>query len=360
MKRYLLIILLSISCFSQRINPVLFYQYGGGGVKYFTSTWNTANTSAGSSASTQVKLPLILAGTYNMRVEWGDGNQDTITAWNAAATTHTYSSGGTYTIKITGICNGWVFANTGDRLKILSVSSWGGLKIGTTQGGYFQGCSNLNLASVSDVLNLSRVTSLNLGFSGCTALTTIAKVNEWNTSSVTNMSSVFNACNVFNDNVGNWDVSNVSTFNGMFSSAFPFNNGGNPSIGNWNTSSAIDMTNMFSNAVNFNQNIGGWNTQACTNMSGTFDSATAFNQNIGSWNVSLVTNFTNFMLNKTAANFSTTNLDAIYNGWSALVGGVKPSITITFGTAKYTAASSAGRLILTSAPNNWAITDGGI
>jgi hypothetical protein len=94
-------------------------------------------------------------------------------------------------------------------------------------------------------------------------------------------------------------------------------------------------------------------------MNSIFGASTAFNQNIGSWNISGVTDFTNFMLNKTSVTFSTTNLDAIYNGWSSLLS-VKPSITITFGTAKYTAASSAGRAILTSAPNLWSITDGGI
>ena len=64
------------------------------------------------------------------------------------------------------------------------------------------------------------------------------------------------------------------------------------------------------------------------------------------------------MFGKTPATFSTTNLDAIYNGWSTRP--VKTPITISFGTAKYTAAGAAGRAILTGAPNNWVITDGGI
>jgi hypothetical protein len=64
------------------------------------------------------------------------------------------------------------------------------------------------------------------------------------------------------------------------------------------------------------------------------------------------------MLGKTAATFSATNLDAIYNGWSSRA--VKTPVTINFGTAKYTSASTSGRAILTGAPNNWAITDGGI
>jgi hypothetical protein len=89
-----------------------------------------------------------------------------------------------------------------------------------------------------------------------------------------------------------------------------------------------------------------------------FRFADAFDQNIGAWNVSNVNDFTNFMTTKTPANFSTVNLDAIYNGWSGQI--VIPNIIITFGTAKYTAGGAAGKAILTSAPNNWVITDGGI
>jgi hypothetical protein len=63
------------------------------------------------------------------------------------------------------------------------------------------------------------------------------------------------------------------------------------------------------------------------------------------------------MINKTNANYSTTNLNAIYNGWSTRP--VTPNLSINFGTIKYTAAGQAGRNILTGAPNNWTITDGG-
>lgn len=63
------------------------------------------------------------------------------------------------------------------------------------------------------------------------------------------------------------------------------------------------------------------------------------------------------MSGKTSADFSTSNLNAIYNGWSGKL--VQPNITIDFGTIKYTAAGQAGRNILTGSPNNWSITDGG-
>ena len=99
----------------------------------FVSTWRTSNTSTGSSTATQVRLPLISTGTYNFVVEWGDGTSDTITVWNQAETTKTYTTAGLYQIKITGTCVAWRFANTGDRLKILSVEKWGtAFRLGAT------------------------------------------------------------------------------------------------------------------------------------------------------------------------------------------------------------------------------------
>jgi surface protein len=90
-----------------------------------------------------------------------------------------------------------------------------------------------------------------------------------------------------------------------------------------------------------------------------FESATNFNQPIGSWDVSNVTDFSDFMTGKTDTNYSSANLDAIYNGWSLLT--VQPNLlNVNFGTIKYTLAGQAGRNILTGAPYNWQIFDGGI
>jgi hypothetical protein len=91
----------------------------------FEFTINTANTSTGSTASDQFKLPLVSSLTLNAVVDWGDGSSDTITVFNQAETTHTYASSGTYTVSITGDLSGWKFNNAGDKLKILNVTSWG-------------------------------------------------------------------------------------------------------------------------------------------------------------------------------------------------------------------------------------------
>jgi surface protein len=140
---------------------------------------------------------------------------------------------------------------------------------------------------------------------------------------------------------------------GMFVNATSFNQ----SLSNFDTSNVTDMNSMFGMATLFNQSLSNFDTSSVTDMSYMFYGADAFNQNIGTWDVHHVIIFDDFMGAKTPSTFSTTNLDAIYNGWSA--SGVQPNNYISFGTAKYTAASAAGRALLTGV-NNWNITDGGI
>ena len=216
--------------------------------------------------------------------------------------------------------------------------------------------------------------------------------NSWNTAAVRGMTNMFNQAKIFNQNIATWNTSSVLSMRQMFYGAEVFNNGGQPMPTNgnsWNTTNVTDMWGMFYGTV-FNQNIATWNTAAVrdmgsmfkedfvfnnggqpmprsgnswntalvTDMSGMFQSADAFNQNIGNWQVGNVLDLTNFMATKTPTTFSTTNLNAIYNGWSTQT--LKPNLVISFGTAKYTSAATAGRNILTSSPKLWQITDGGI
>jgi surface protein len=111
-------------------------------------------------------------------------------------------------------------------------------------------------------------------------------IGSWDVSNVTNMGSMFVNARNFNQDIGSWDVSNVTDMYQMFSSASDFNQ----DIGNWNVSNVTNMSMMFNSASVFNQDIGNWNTSNVTNMSMMFNSSSVFNQDIGSWDVSNVTN----------------------------------------------------------------------
>jgi surface protein len=134
-------------------------------------------------------------------------------------------------------------------------------------------------------------------------------IGYWDVSSVTSMSGMFDnegssVVHPFNQNIGAWNVSNVTDMSLMFNGATggagvnAFNNGGSTSIGNWDVSKVTDMSKMFFRANGFNQPIGTWNTSAVTNMRDMFRGASSFNQNINAWNVSNVTDMS-FMFSGT-------------------------------------------------------------
>jgi hypothetical protein len=284
----------------------------------FAFTAKTDNT--GVSTSTQFQLPLTTSTGLNILVDWGDASTSTITSHTDPAVTHSYASAGTYSISITGTLPGFQFNGVGDNLKILNISNWGVLDITTNSA--FKGCTNLT----------------------CTA-------TDAPTITTTDLKQTFANCTNFNGKIGNWDTSGVNIMEGMLTSATAFNQ---PL--NWDTSAVNNMFRMFRSATAFNQPLN-WDTSAVTNMGGMFQIATAFNQDISAWDVSQVNYFRFFMTGKTFSDYDAANLDAIYNTWSLL--SLQYTLTIDFGTIKYTAAGQIGKddLIFNY---SWTVNDGGI
>jgi surface protein len=381
----------------------------------FTTTWTTT------APSEQIFLPYG-AGTYSGTIDWGDGNTDvndgSVTSHEyATAGTYTVIIDGDCTgwyfgnaggsPNITSVVN-WGQLQLGPdnagynfyacpNLDLSLVSDTLDLTGVTVLAGLFNDCTSLTTINNINSWDTSAVTNMGDMFSGCLAFNQSLSFNtsavttmnsmfynctsfnqslSFDTSAVTDMGGMFYGCSVFNQALS-FDTSAVTIMNNMFAGCSVFNQplsfdtsvvtdtrsmfeGAevfNQNISSWNTGAFDRIDFMFNGATAFNQNIGNWDTSTVTSMSGVFQNADAFNQNIGTWNVENVANFSDFMLGKTDATFSTTNLNAIYNGWSTQA--VQSSLDITFGTAKYTAAATAGRLILTGTAL-WTITDGGL
>jgi surface protein len=273
----------------------------------------------------------------------------------------------------------------------------------TNMRGVFRGATLFN--SYIGSWNTSKVTDMSIMFWLATSFnqdisTKVINQNQanqyvaWDVSKVIRMELMFQQAATFNQPIGNWDVSNVTTMYQFFQQASSFNQ----PIGDWNVSKVQNMFSFFLSASSFNQYIGGWNLigirnsfglqsmfqnaiafnqdlstkvinqgrpdqyvawdlKGVVNVSSMLRNATAFNQDIGNWDVTTITNFSNFMLSKTDANYSSANLDSIYNGWSAQT--VQSGRSINFGTIKYTSAGQAGKDILINT-YGWTIVDGGL
>ncbi|WP_422106260.1 BspA family leucine-rich repeat surface protein [Winogradskyella sp.] len=332
----------------------------------FTTLWQT------DADNESITIPTFSGDTYNYTVDWGDGTIDSGLTGNA---THSYTSAGTYTVRIIGAFSRIYFNNTGDRNKIIDITQWGD-NPWTSMARAFHGCSNLNI-SATDAPNLSGVTNLSYMFSEASSMN--AAIGHWNVSAVTNMRFMFFDASAFNQDIGNWDVSAVTDMSGMFYIAERFNqdignwdvssvtdmgfmfysaSAFNQDIGNWDVSSVTTMTNMFIVASAFNQDIGDWDVSAVTRMDGMFAGASAFNQDIGSWDVSAVTDMNNMFHHMT---LSTEHYDALLLGWSTLdIGETQiPENITTFsgGNSEYCLGEAARQNLIDN--YGWTISDGG-
>ncbi|GMH71295.1 hypothetical protein TrRE_jg1462, partial [Triparma retinervis] len=98
------------------------------------------------------------------------------------------------------------------------------------------------------------------------------------------MERMFNGAKAFNQPIGGWNVSKVTTMKNMFSNAAAFDQ----DISGWDTSKCTTMKWMFQKAAAFDQDISGWDTSKVTDMYAMFFMAAAFSQDISPWCVALI------------------------------------------------------------------------
>ncbi|WP_299899388.1 BspA family leucine-rich repeat surface protein [uncultured Aquimarina sp.] len=336
----------------------------------FTTTWQTTG------ANENIIIPTTGAG-YDYLVDWGDGTAITSEIGNA---THTYTTAGSYEVKIIGdfprIYFGFL-SNNENASKLQSIKQWGSQQW-TSMEYAFSNCINV-VIDATDTPDLTGVTSMRGMFNECRSISDNGGgIGDWNVSAVEDMNTTFRNSS-FNENINNWDVRNVGSFYGMFQSATNFNQ----PLNNWRLNSATTTTQMFSGATQFDQDLSDWNTDNITRMNGMFQSATSFNRDLSNWNVSKVEKFQNMFSGATAFNqslgswdissanamvsmfnnsgLSTANYDATLIGWATQDTGemIPSNINISFLGSQYCFGTEARNTLTDPTGFNWNITDDG-
>ena len=366
-------------------------------------------TNSGTSSSTQFTLPGDSGETYDFVIDWGDGGADE-TINSGSSWTHTYSSGGDYTLSITESSTGGFpaikFNNGGDKLKVLELANWGTNKWITFEDAFY-GCSNLTITATD---HATAVTGFVTDFSFAWRDNSLTSFPLIDTSSGTNFGNAWrgNSLTSFpliDTSSGTifsfaWRENSLTSFplidtssgtNFLFAwfnnslTSFPLidtSSGTNFSFAWLNNSLTSFPLIDTSSGTNFS---GAWLGNSLTSFplidtsSGTdFESAwdgnslTSFplidtssgTDFSGAWRDNSLTSFplidtssgTNFGIAWAGNTINTGDYNALLAGLSA---NANNSVTWGGGSSKYHDTGQTQRDILTAAPRNWTITDGG-
>jgi surface protein len=273
------------------------------------------------SATTTTTLPL--AGTVNVRVDWGDGTGEIFTT--SGNKTHTYATGGQYRVRVQGSLTG--FGANVSRPELVGCLSFGRLGITLLTSG-LQASANLTQCP----------SRLPVG--------------------VTSLAAMFLNSTSFNQDISGWDTSNVTNMQGTFRSATSFDQ----DIGSWDVSNVTNMVSVFNDNTAFNQDISGWDVSSATNMDSMFRNANAFQQPLNTWNFVGTVNLANFMQGKTGANkYNTPMYDDLLVRWDELVTAttLDSARTVNMGGAQFTTAGAGGTARAALVTAGWTIVDGG-
>ena len=167
-------------------------------------------------------------------------------------------------------------------------------------GSFSVGASTFTPADLSCVC-ITRLTNLNNLFLSNASFND--DIGNWDTSNVTAMGAMFRDASSFNQDISKWDVSNVTNMVGIFRGAQDFNNGGQD-LNDWDTSNVTSIEYAFNGAKVFNNGATAgvsttlsWDVGNVDQMQYTFKSADAFNANLSSWDTGKVFRMDNMFTN---------------------------------------------------------------
>jgi len=177
-----------------------------------------------------ITFPFVSGVNYDCIIDYGDGSATgAVTTYNDVDATHSYSAG-SYTVTITGLCEGFTVNDGVFKTKLTSIDQFG---TGQFRALNFYGCSNL-ISLASDVVLNNEISSgfANM-FRACTSLNS-PDIKNWDVSNVMSMNNWFYDCTSFNQAL-TWDASAATTLQNCFYNCTALNNNINLT-----TSSALD------------------------------------------------------------------------------------------------------------------------
>ncbi len=247
-------------------------------------------------------LPLHDSGSYNLRIDWGDGSEPELIT-QASQAIHSYPSTPTaqaYRVVVGrdirfGTATG-LWADGGDPVGtpmfsssyyLTQVETFGDVQFINNAWAFAH--LQKNVIFPGDITDTPYIEGDMAHFFRKSILFN-QPVNHWDVSRVTYMQDTFNGASVFNRPLDTWDISNVTSLTGLFNGASSFNQ----DLNMWDTSNVVRMAYTFQAASAFNQPLYNWDTSGVTNMLRMFAAAESFNRNISVWDVSAVTTNTGF------------------------------------------------------------------
>ncbi len=122
--------------------------------------------------------------------------------------THTYASAGTYDVAVTATTGRISFNNSDDALKLLDIKNWGTCAW-TSMDAAFRGCTSSYKCHGSLMLLILAMLLMLLLCFGSVVLSN-ADFSNWDVSNITTTDRMFSAGGANGTlNLSNWDVSNV-------------------------------------------------------------------------------------------------------------------------------------------------------
>lgn len=316
-----------------------------------------------------VRLPF--RGTYNVTVDWGDGNDGCTANFDnrpsdfvfAPTSVCTYTTAGEKIIRINGSMPEYGYGSVGsfppnsshNYQHLIRVDSFGNIGLTKLPGAF----PSARLETVPSQLPLG-VDDLSYAFAHALVFNS-PNISDWNTQDVTTLEGTFRGATLFNQAL-NWDTTLVTNFRDTFTNASWFNNGrpvgdvSNPLA--FNTQNAIRMDRMFFEALRFNQNLDSFNTINNTTTTSMFQGAQLFNNGRLSGDYSAPLNFD--MANVTEMTqmfYGASAFNQFIGNWntSGLASGTLPSKFngVFYNASAFNNGQPAG---FSTAPLNWNTT----